>query len=300
MANINHYTRLEQSSAAFNKMIKRFGVVTVMNAYVWDTADVRTLLGSSDALNPFEGKYADEICKVLAEDIKNPNPKWRCRLDTLKTSNITEEGPTKTVTGGQNSSPLLKFGKTARLEMQDALGNAEALEALGGMTVEYTDGNLQQGRIAVHASDAFSGAKTILGESFFIDQDTGAQVDVYILIYQFLPDSIFNLTQDAEGDATVFDMNGDLIASRVKIGTKQGGEQVRNLFYSICDKNFTSEANEYYSMNASGVITIPEGYTATLDSVAVESGSTTLAENTAGLLVVSKEGKEVYRTILNR
>lgn len=300
MANINHYTRLEQSSAAFNKMIKRFGVVTVMNAYVWDTADVRTLLGSSDALNPFEGKYADEICKVLAEDIKGSNPTWRCRLDTLKTSNITEEGPTKTVTGGQNSSPLLKFGKTARLEMQDALGNAEALEALGGMTVEYTDGNLQQGRIAVHASDAFSGAKTILGESFFIDQDTGAQVDVYILIYQFLPDSIFNLTQDAEGDATVFDMNGDLIASRVKIGTKQGGEQVRNLFYSICDKNFTSEANEYYSMNASGIITIPAGYTATLDSVVVESGSTTLAENTAGLLVVSKEGKEVYRTILNR
>jgi len=300
MANINHYTRLEQSSAAFNKMIKRFGVVTVMNAYVWDTADVRTLLGSSDALNPFEGKFADEICKVLANDIKGTNPKWRCRLDTLKTSNITEEGPTKTVTGGQNSSPLLKFGKTARLEMQDALGNAEALEALGGMTVEYTDANLQQGRIAVHASDAFSGAKTILGESFFIDQDTGAQVDVYILIYQFLPDSIFNLTQDAEGDATVFDMNGDLIASRVKIGTKQGGEQVRNLFYSICDKNFTSEANEYYSMDASGVITIPEGYSATLDGEAVESGSTTLAENTAGLLVVSQEGTEVYRTVLSR
>lgn len=300
MADVQHYTRLEQSSAAFNKMIQRFGVVTVMNAYVWDIADVRTLLNSTDEYNPFEGKFADEICKALAADIASQNHKYRCRLDTLKTSNITQEGPTKTITGGQNSSPLLKFGKTARLEMQDALGNAEALEALGGMTVEYTDSLMKSGRIAVHASDAFSGPKTILGESFFIDQDTGAQVDVYILIYQFVPDSIFNLTQDAEGDATVFDMNGDLIASRVKIGTKQGGEQVRNLFYSVCDKHFNAESNEYYSMDANGVLTIPTKYTATLDGSAVVSGTTTLTTGTAGLLIVSEDGAEVYKTILSR
>ena len=299
--NVQHYTRLDQSSAAFNKMIQRFGVVTVMNAYVWDIADVRTLLNSADDFNPFEGKFADEVCKALAADIASQNHTYRCRLDTLKTSNITQEGPTKTITGGQNSSPLLKFGKTARLEMQDALGNAEALEALGGMTVEYTDGYLKEGRIAVHASDAFSGPKTILGESFFIDQDTGAQVDVYILIYQFVPDSIFNLTQDAEGDATVFDMNGDLIASRVKIGTRTGGEQVRNLFYSICDKNFQASSNEYYSIDADGYITIADDYHATLDGEPVVNTETQLETGTAGLLIVLDENEtEVYKTILSR
>lgn len=234
-----HYTRLEQSSAAFDQMIQRFGVVTVMNAYVWDTEDVKTLLG----VDNFENKYADEICDALTADIAAQNSKVRCKLDTLKVSTISEEGPTKTITGGQNASPLLKFGKTARLEMQDALGNAEALEALAGMTVEYITASgtgsevVFSNRIAVHASDAFSGPKTILGKSFFIDQTTGAQVDVYILIYQFVPDSVFNLTQDAEGDATVFDMNGDLIATGVQIGTKNGGVQTRNLFYSVCDPN---------------------------------------------------------------
>lgn len=238
-----HYTRLEQSSAAFNNMIQKFGVVTVMNAYVWDKAGIDAILGTGKT---FEDYYADEICDLLKADI-NPETEgsgktYLCKLDTLKTSNITQEGPTKTVTGGQNSSPLLKFGKTARLEMQDALGNAEALEALGGMTVEYTDQTLKGGRIALHASDAFAGERTILGESFFIDQETGAQVDVYILIYRFVPDSIFNLSQDAEGDATVFDMNGDLVATRVKLGTKSGGEQIRNVFYSICDKNHSHDS----------------------------------------------------------
>lgn len=230
-----HYTRLEQSSAAFDKMIQRFGVVTVMNAYVWDQAAIDAILKDANK-ESFEDCFADEICDLLKTDIKEGKT-YLCKLDTLKTSNITQEGPTKTVTGGQNASPLLKFGKTARLEMQDALGNAEALEALGGMTVEYVDNSLASGRIAVHASDAFAGPRTILGESFFIDQETGAQVDVYILIYQFVPDSIFNLTQDAEGDATVFDMNGDLIATRVQLGTKTGKTQIRNVFYSICDKN---------------------------------------------------------------
>ena len=35
-----HYTRLEQSSAAFNKMMEKFGIVTVMNAYVFSTDEL--------------------------------------------------------------------------------------------------------------------------------------------------------------------------------------------------------------------------------------------------------------------
>ena len=59
-----------------------------------------------------------------------------------------------------------------------------------------------------------------------------------------MPDSIFNLTQDAEGDAAVFDMNGDLLVTEVKIGNNGGTENteakpdtIHGLFYSIVDPN---------------------------------------------------------------
>lgn len=235
-----HYTHLEQSSSAFNAMMEKFGVVTVMNAKVFDTNKLTAAGGLLEG--GFDKLYADQIANILGSKEAESDEAYLCKLDTLKTSNITQEGPTKTVTGGQNSSPLLKFGKTSRLEMQDALGNAEALEALAGMTVEYVK-SLDGQRIALHASDTFAGPRTILGESFFIDQKTGAQVDIYILVYQFLPDSLFNLSQDAEGDATVFDMNGDLIATKVQLGTKDGGIQACNLFYSICDKNHDHDSD---------------------------------------------------------
>lgn len=245
-----HYTRLTEAQASFDEMIQRFGVVTVMDVKVYDTQDVlKALYGTGDNLK-FDGtKTACDIRKVLGD--KNSSgeniAKPICELDTLKTSNITEEGPTKTVTGGQNSSPLLKFGKTARLEMQDALGNAEALEALGGMTVEYeakSEPNVLSSRFAVHASDTYGGPKTLLGTSFFINQKNGAQVPVEILIYQFLPDSIFNLSQDAEGDATVFDMNGDLISTKVALGDNSGNPIKKNLFYSILKENIGHQAEE--------------------------------------------------------
>lgn len=80
----------------------------------------------------------------------------------------------------------------------------------------------------------------IIGDSFFIDRKTGQQVKVKIVFYQFLPDSIFNLTQDAEGDATVFDMNGDLLTTEIKVAKSNAdGEDVtgatHGVFYSIVD-----------------------------------------------------------------
>lgn len=240
-----HYTRLEAATAGFDEMIQRFGVVTVMDVRVYETEKVLEAL-SKDS---FDGsKSACDIRDVLGEKDSTDTGvvKPVCVLDTLKTSNITLEGPTKTVTGGQNASPLLKYGKTARLEMQDALGNSEALEALGGMTVEYEDNQLEQGtgRFAVHATDTFGGPKTILGKTFFINQKNGAQVPVEILIYQFVPDSLFNLTQDAEGDATVFDLNGDLISTKVKLGDINGNALIKNTFYSILKENIGHESGD--------------------------------------------------------
>ena len=217
---MSRYSRLKSSSnATFSSMLARFGVVTVMNAKVYNI----------DPDFAFSTHNADEIVEhYLAEDAL-------CTLDTLKVANASQEGPTKTITGGQYANPLIKYGKTARLEMQDALGNAEAIEALCGGLVEYSEASFEN-RIALHVGSDFASTKLIIGESFFIDQVTGQQVQVTIVFYQFLPDSLFNLTQDAEGDATVFDMNGDLLTTDILVGDEEGNEVIHGEFYTVLER----------------------------------------------------------------
>jgi hypothetical protein len=138
------------------------------------------------------------------------------------------EGPTKTITGGQYANPLIKYGKTATMEMQDALGRAKTLQTFFGC-----DYNEQQGRLSI--TDKFPGAFAIEGCTFFIDQKTGEKKWVYITIPQFIPDAILTLTQDAEGDATVFDLNGSLGVTRIKDDETDEG---RDIFYEIREKSF--------------------------------------------------------------
>ena len=117
--------------------------------------------------------------------------------------------------------------------MQDALGNAAAIEALTGGVQEFNMGT-ENTIVGLHFGEDFAGPKMIIGDSFFIDRKSGQQVKVKIVFYQFLPDSIFNLTQDAEGDATVFDMNGDLLTTVIQVPDKAGtGKVSHGLFYSI-------------------------------------------------------------------
>ena len=163
------YSNLVNSSAAWNAALRGFGVLTVMNAKVYDVFDGMTKTEYT-ALNPvdsasdylktqFESILGSTATKIDFSTLKvneiialylSTQP--IAELKYLKTANSAQEGPTKTVTGGQNASPLIKYGKTSRLEMQDALGNAEALEALTGMTVEYfrtaaaTEANLKVGK----------------------------------------------------------------------------------------------------------------------------------------------------------
>ena len=235
MANLA-YSRLGGSTATFQQMIKRFGVVTVMNARVYETS---VTLGNS-------AENVETIVKKVLQLDTNGNVQEKtgvaplCRLDTLKIANATQEGPTKTVSGGQYSNPLIKFGKSMRLEMQDALGNAAALDALCGTVSEsgasYSDPATFYASVgAVHVTEDFNGPKTIIGDTFFIDQKTGQQVKALIVFFQFLPDSIFNLTQDAEGDATVFDMNGDVLTTNILIDDQNGNEVEHGVFYTILD-----------------------------------------------------------------
>ena len=221
------YSKLQTGGSTFDQMMNAFGVVTVMNAHVYEL----------DEACDFKNKTASQIrdhYKNLGED----SAKHLAFIDTLKVANITVEGPNKTVTGGQYSNPLIKFGKSARLEMQDALGNGKAIAALCGGVVESNetgDTTKTSSMVGLHFGEDFVGAKMIVGDSFFIDRKTGQQVPVKIVFYQFLPDSIFNLTQDAEGDATVFDMNGDLLTTVVKVGDSEGNAITHGLFYSIVD-----------------------------------------------------------------
>ena len=57
------------------------------------------------------------------------------------------------------------------------------------------------------------------------------------MFYQFLPESLFNLTQDAEGDATVFDMNGDLLTTEIQVGKADGSTESHGVFWSVIDPN---------------------------------------------------------------
>ena len=216
-----HYTRLTAGGDSFKDMMEAFGVVTVMNA------DVYTFDG--DAMKT-QTPY--QIVKTLS------GQSAICHLDTLKVSNVTVEGPSKTVSGGRYANPLIKFGKTARLEMQDALGNIKAIDALCGGVAEHKE-SATGDYIGLHIGEDFNSAVTIIGDTFFISKKTQQQVPVKIIFYQFMPDSIFNLTQDAEGDAAVFDMNGDLLTTEVMIGTDGTKNVLHGLFYSIVDPAHT-------------------------------------------------------------
>ena len=237
MSELKSKTGLTVSTVTFDEMLSSgFGIVTVMNARVY-TKPIEKLLNLPEDEDLSDKKVYDIVNALLALDSTN-----YIKLDTLKIANINQEGPTKTITGGQTGSALLKYGKTATIEIQDALGKAEALELLGGATVETfkVEGKITEGNTKViHFGDQFGGPKPILGESFFVDQKSGKQIKVYILIYEMLPDSIFNLTQDAEGDATVFDMNGSLNSKEICIGideTSNDKDTTMNVFYSILPK----------------------------------------------------------------
>lgn len=221
------YSKLKSASAAFNAMLRHFAVVTVMNVKVYD--QLKEVLDGTHKVDSILKAYQEAT--PIAE------------IDTLKIANITIEGPDKTVTGGQYNNPLVKFGKTARLEMQDALGHCEALEALSGVTLEHFHTSAQEttahegeSNDVLHVTEEFAGPKTIIGQTFLIDANTGSQVPAYIIIYEFLPDSFFNLTQDGEGDATVFDLNGDLNTVNILVGDEGDADEggiVTGVFYSV-------------------------------------------------------------------
>ena len=208
-------------AATFEQLMNGFGVVTVMNACIYKLKDGKSYVGSGACSHAATTGGAltpdDFVCTGLY-------------LDTLKIANLTMEGPTKTITGGQYANPLIKYGKTMTMEAQDALGRAGTLVEFFGC--QYV-GEKDKGRISV--TDKFPGAFAIEGDTFFIDQQTGEKCNLHIFIPQLLPDGIFNLTQDAEGDATVFDLNGTVNVTKIQ---DTGETDSRDVFYEIRETPF--------------------------------------------------------------
>ena len=170
-------TGLTVSTVTFDEMLSSgFGVVTVMNARVFKQP-IEYVLGTGSGSSLVKADLKNmKVHDIVNGLINKTEGTDYIKLDTLKIANINQDGPTKTITGGQTGSALLKYGKTATIEIQDALGRAEALELLGGATVEtfdvQSDGEngkkVNQGIGAgntkvIHFGDQFGGPKPILG-----------------------------------------------------------------------------------------------------------------------------------------
>lgn len=186
-------------------MLRKFGVVTVMDVRAYKTELFAADTEDKDAgVDYVKGEW-DAVSTFYEEKEGTFFPKTPLfTLDTLKIANINQEGPTKTITGGQNADTLLKYGKTVNVEMQEALGRYDVLHHIYGV-------NFSANHQIAAFTDRFPSELTLVGTTFVIDQATGAKQPINIVIPRFLGDGIFNLTQDAEGDATVFDLNGNVL-----------------------------------------------------------------------------------------
>lgn len=197
----------------------QFALTTVFDAYIYEF--------DTTNYDPLGEKGAK---KYFTAPTGTSDENFKCTLDTLKVSNINAEGPTLTITGGRNDDTLLKSGKKYRIEMQDALGNLKALAAFG--YGEIIGNNF-------YVTNKFGADLTIIGTTQMIDKDSGDLVDCEIVIPRFKPDSITNLAMDAGGDATVFDLNGDI--SSVQINTTGG---VKDVFYYFQEKGTTTPSGQ--------------------------------------------------------
>ena len=236
------YTKLEKTETSFAERMKHFGVVTVRNADIYEVSEYSKL----ETKSAYEIATAAEALTTVGAENDTLGITYKGRIDTLKTASISTDGPTKTITGGQYNEPLLKYGKTITVSRQDALGDHRALEALCGTVSEFSDAGTPTNDntfIGRHITPQFATAKRIIGDSFFVNQKTGETVNVKIIFYKFLPDSLFNLAQEADGDASVFDRNGTLVPVKIQVGQSDGHSEPEQVFWSVIDPNATTAAN---------------------------------------------------------
>ena len=198
-----------------NKPANDFGIVTVMDVDIYPFDKTLAAAASSDTPKTYLKAVTTDVTKRIGH------------IEHLQIATLSTDGPNITIQGGKYNNALIKYGKTARCEMTDALGNADTLVALGGAMVD-DDGNLS-------ITDKFGKAVTLVGDAFVVDKETGKHVPVKVLMYQFLPDSTTSFAFDT-GNAATFDLNGDLLATELGSNNAASGQEcpdAMGYFFSI-------------------------------------------------------------------
>ena len=133
-------------------------------------------------------------------------------IDSLRISNITQEGPTKEAKGGLHAKTQMRYGKTMRLEMEDVVGRIEVLGRLMGAKLIEEDAVPGPGKVVtgIQITEKFAKPVQIVGRTFVIDQTDGEKEWVTIHIKKFLPDSVFEQTMEAEGDFGAMNIAGQI------------------------------------------------------------------------------------------
>ena len=128
-------------------------------------------------------------------------------IECLTISNISQEGPRKEARAGREAKPCIRYGKTMRLEMEDVVMRAAMLEAFFGATV---DNVVTPTSLAF--TDKFAGQLKIVGTTYIVDKSTGERQEATITFNNFLPDSVLDITMEAEGDIGMISLAGELFA----------------------------------------------------------------------------------------
>lgn len=141
---------------------------------------------------------------VFTEIVTAPAVARKITLDSLRISNIEQEGPTKEYKGGLENSSILKYGKTYTLTMEDAIFSANALALFFGADIDATS-------TKIDFKNEFKNIRfSVVGKTYVIDEDSGERKTVNIVIHEFLPNQILNLSMEAEGDFAVMNIEGEM------------------------------------------------------------------------------------------
>lgn len=175
-----------------------FGVATVMNVCLFKLSEnVKYGLNTLDTKTDF----------VHIGNIKNPNR--FVYLDTLKISNIQESGPKKTFKAGAKNIPIVKYGKTVKIDIEDALGRLDTL-------VNFFNLHFDDDFNIIYSDNNFSEPFALHGEMQVVDM-SGQKHTLFIFIPCFVPQNNLTINQDAEGEFGIFDLSGDIFSMPIQI-----------------------------------------------------------------------------------
>lgn len=170
---------------AFDLNLTNFSFVTVMNVRAW----------TQDNIN----QYGPSSAPTADPDLY---------LDSLSISNVTQEGPNKEARGGVESRPIIRHKKTVRIDMEDVVMKAGVLDTFMGGINQATEGSE-----FLSVTEEFATYLYLTGETYVVNREDGSRQWVKIEFYNFLPDSVFDLTMEAEGDIGMINIGGELFSN---------------------------------------------------------------------------------------